>query len=61
LEVQGILALHLLNTFAEPILYDASDKGKMKVDVTKVSEFIEMKRLINPRLSIRELIREALA
>lgn len=44
----------------EPILYDASDKEKMKVDVTKVSEFLEMKRLIDPRLSIRELVREAI-
>lgn len=51
--------INIIDT-GEPILYDASDKEKMKIDVTKVSEFLEMKRLIDPRLSIRELVREAM-
>jgi UDP-glucose 4-epimerase len=51
--------INIIDT-GEPVLYNAKDKEKMKVDVTKVSEFLEMKRLIDPRLSIRELVREAI-
>jgi nucleoside-diphosphate-sugar epimerase len=43
-----------------PILYDACDKAKLKVDNSKVYNFLGMKRLRDPQESLRRIIKNAL-
>jgi nucleoside-diphosphate-sugar epimerase len=43
-----------------PILYDACDKAKLKVDNSKIYSFLGMKKLRDPQQSLRRIIKKAL-
>jgi nucleoside-diphosphate-sugar epimerase len=52
--------INIIDT-GEPILYEAADKQRMKVDINKVSSFLGMKKLVHPMESIKRLVRVAFA
>lgn len=44
----------------QTVLYDASDKLKLRVDNAKIDSFLGMKRLTSPRESLRRIISESM-
>jgi nucleoside-diphosphate-sugar epimerase len=44
----------------QPLLFKAADKERMKVDITKVRRLLGMKRLEDPKVPIRRIIKKVL-
>lgn len=44
----------------EPIMFTPEDKGLIRVDISRVMDFLDLEELINPKESIDRLVRERL-